>query len=392
MKSNIHLIFWVAFIVIYLVAFVIDMYVTNHHKGETSVKSALRWTGFWILLAVAYGVAIYFFYPAETVISGGKEIVHSGFETFRTFFTGYLTEYALSVDNLFVFIIIFSLMGVSSANQPRLLKLSVLLTVVLRIAFICAGIGLIQKFNWIMYVFGAVLLYTAIKIAFTNEEDQVNPEKNLFYRIAAKMFPIDSDLDSPHFFTRLNGKRHITMGFLVFLVIGTTNVVFAFDSIPAIFGIINGFSLTDQNFIAITSNVFAVMGLVSLYFALNGIMGYFRFLKQGVSFILFFIALKMLMGWYQPVKDVFEEQSWISLAVIFGALILSILLSIVIKEKEDIDVLKDVVDKEHLDLGILKEQFAKEQYSIDELMKEINKKQIEIEQLKLELDQLKNKQ
>ena len=363
METNIHLIFWASFVIIYLVAFVIDMYVTNHHKGETTVKSALRWTGFWIFLAVAYGVAIYYFYPAETVTTSEKVITHSGFETFRTFITGYLTEYALSVDNLFVFIIIFSLMGVSNANQPRLLKLSVLLTVVLRIAFICAGIGLIQKFNWIMYVFGAVLLCTAIKIAFTNEDDQVKPEKNLFYRIAAKMFPIDSDFDSPHFFTKLNGKRHITMGFLVFLVIGTTNVVFAFDSIPAIFGIINGFSLTDQNFIAITSNVFAVMGLVSLYFALNGIMGYFRFLKQGVSFILFFIALKMLFSWYAPVKDLFETQSWISLAVIFGALTLSILLSVMIKEKQQ----------------------------IDELQSEISSEKKEIEELKEEIDQLKNK-
>lgn len=392
MEINMHLAFWAAFVVIYVVAFIIDMYATNHHKGETSIRSALGWSAFWILIAIGYGVAIYLYYPVSSVPQPDSTVVvHSSWDLFRTFITGYLTEYALSIDNLFVFIIIFSLMNVSKANQPRLLKLSVLLTVVLRIVFICVGIGLIQRFNWIMYIFGAVLLYTAIKIAITDEEDQISPEKNLFYRGAAKLFPVDSNFESPNFFNRINGKLYITTGFLVFLVIGTTNVIFAFDSIPAIFGLINGFSITDQNFLAITSNVFAVMGLVSLYFALNGIMGYFRFLKQGVSFILLFIALKMLFAWYEPVETLFKTQAWISLAVIIGALILSVLLSIIIKESEDIDVLQTEIVHDKKEVSSLQSRLELEQSQIDELRALVIRGQQEIELLKYEINVLKNK-
>jgi tellurite resistance protein TerC len=280
---------------------------------------------------------------------------------FSKFIAGYFTEYSLSVDNLFVFIMIFSLMGVSDKNQPRLLKLGILLSIVLRILFILVGMSLVQKFGWIIYVFGAILLWTAYKMAFTDEEDQVDPQNNFLYKFGAKLFPIDPDIDHPHFFTKIDGKRHITMVALIFLVIGSTDVLFAVDSIPAIIGVIsdgasNILTSEEENFIAITSNVFAVMGLVSLFFALKGIMGLFRFLKQGVSFILLFIALKMLFAWYEPVEHLFKSQSWISLAVIIGTLIFSILLSIVIKEKEDINELKTEVVKEKKEIEELKDE------------------------------------
>jgi len=354
MEINLHFAFWASFILIYIIVFTIDMYVTSHRKGQISVKTALRWTALWVLITIAYGFAIYFFYPQNP-----DSQVATGPIMFSKFIAGYFTEYSLSVDNLFVFIMIFSLMGVGDKNQPRLLKLGILLSIVLRILFILVGMSLVQRFGWIIYVFGGILLWTAYKMAFTNEDDQVDPQNNMLYKFGAKLFPIDPDLDHPHFFTRIGGKLHITMVALVFLVIGSTDVLFAIDSIPAIIGVISDggvgvINAEEQNFIAITSNVFAVMGLVSLFFALKGIMGLFRFLKQGVSFILFFIAFKMLFAWYEPIEHVFKTQSWISLAVIIGALIVSILLSIIIKEKKDIDELKNEVINEQKEIDELK--------------------------------------
>ncbi|MNS37797.1 Inner membrane protein alx [compost metagenome] len=264
------------------------------------------------------------------------------------FISGYLTEYSLSVDNLFVFVMIFSLMAVHTDNQPKLLKLGILLSIVLRILFIVAGMGLIQKFHWVIYIFGAILVWTAYKMAFTNDEDHVDPSKNILFRIASKLFPIDPDKDHSGFMHKIDGRWHVTSIFLVFLVIGSTDVLFAIDSIPAIIGVIkegtvNTLTHSEEDFIAITSNVFAVMGLVSLFFALKGIMGMFRFLKHGVSFILFFIGAKMLLSYFHPVEAFFSAHTWVSLTVIISTLAFSILLSLIIAEKQEIDLLEEEV-------------------------------------------------
>lgn len=157
---------------------------------------------------------------------------------FQKFLAGYFTEYSLSIDNLFVFIMIFSLMNVAEKNQPKLLKLGILLSIVLRILFIVLGMGLVERFHWIIYIFGVILLYTAYKMAFTNEDEKIDPKSNFLYKTASRWFPVDPDLDNPKFFSRINGKLHITMVMLVFLVIGSTDVLFAVDSIPAIIGVI----------------------------------------------------------------------------------------------------------------------------------------------------------
>jgi tellurite resistance protein TerC len=365
-ESHLHLVFWLSFIIIYVIVFIIDINVTNHRRGQMSVHAALRWTGLWISLAILYGFAILFFYPQNT---GIDSTIPTRSVMFSKFLAGYFTEYSLSIDNLFVFIMIFSLMGVNEKNQPRLLKLGILLSIILRILFILVGMSLVEKFNWLIYLFGAILLWTAYKMAFTKDDEQVDPKNNFLYKFAAKIFPVDPDLDHPHFFSRIDGKRHITMVTLVLLVIGSTDVLFAVDSIPAIIGIIsdgvsNILTVEEENFIAITSNVFAVMGLVSLFFALKSIMTLFRYLKQGVSFILLFIAFKMLFSWYEPIEHLFKSQSWISFAVIIGTLLISILLSIGIKEKEQ----------------------------IDEEKTEIGKLELENEELKHKIDELKDKQ
>jgi len=339
---NLHTIFWLSFILTYVIVFAIDMYSTNHREGNISVKIALRWTALWISIALLYGLAIFLFYPQNADSETSTRTVMG-----LKFVAGYLTEYSLSIDNLFVFIMIFSLMGVHEKNQPKLLKLGILLSIVLRILFILVGMELVAKFHWIIYVFGVILVYTAYKMAFSKEEDQVDPKENFLYKTASKMFSVDPDEHASSFFTRINGKLHITNLLLIFLVIGSTDVLFAVDSIPAIIGVIKEgaqgvLTLEEENFIAITSNVFAVMGLVSLFFALKGIMNMFRFLKAGVSFILFFIGAKMLLCYFDVVEEVFMQNSWLSLLVIIASLATSILLSVAIKEEKD----KEEAEKE----------------------------------------------
>lgn len=339
------LIFWLAFIAIFISVFMIDMYVTNHRSGALSVKASLRWTALWITIALSFGVAIYFFFPQNP-----QSNVNTASTMMFKFISGYLTEYSLSIDNLFVFIMIFSLMAVHEKNQPKLLKLGILLSIVLRIIFIVAGMELVQRFHWIIYVFGLILIWTAYKMAFTAEDEQVDPKGNILYKSASKLFPIHPDRDAPHFMSKLNGKWHITTIFLVFLVIGSTDVLFAVDSIPAIIGVIkegssNVLTADEEDFIAITSNVFAVMGLVSLFFALKGIMGMFRFLKHGVSFILLFIGAKMLLSSIPQVEHFFSGHTWVSLVVILSTLSMSILLSMVIAEKKEIEHLQEEVQE-----------------------------------------------
>ncbi|HBN05609.1 MAG TPA: tellurium resistance protein TerC [Bacteroidales bacterium] len=338
---------WIAFIVIFLIVYFVDMYATGHRHGEISVKTSLRWTGLWISIALLFGLAIFLFFPQNP----GTEVKTST-EMGIKFIAGYLTEYSLSVDNLFVFIMIFSMMAISSENQPRLLKLGILISIVLRILFILVGMSLVQKFEWIIYIFGLILVYTAVKMLISKGEDNVDPTSNILYKAASKLFPIDPDTHSPKFFTNINGKRHITVIFLCLLVIGSTDILFAIDSIPAIIGVIEEgeqgiLSLGEENFLAISSNVFAVMGLISLFFALKGIMGMFRFLKHGVCFILFFIGTKMLLGYFEPVKSFFSQNSWLSLTVIVGTLLFSIILSKVISEEvnEEEKVLQEKIDE-----------------------------------------------
>jgi tellurite resistance protein TerC len=331
---------WIAFIAIFIVVYFIDMYVTDHRKGEISVKTSLRWTGVWISIALFFGLAIYLFFPQNQGVE-----VKTSYEMGMKFIAGYLTEYSLSVDNLFVFIMIFSMMGIASHNQPKLLKMGILISIILRILFILVGMSLVQNFEWVIYIFGVILIWTAYKMAVSQEEDQVNPKSNILYRAASKLFPIYDDEHSSKFFVKENGKRFITMIFLCLLVIGSTDVLFAVDSIPAIIGVIaegemNILSHSEENFLAVSSNVFAVMGLVSLFFALKGIMKMFRFLKHGVCFILFFIGVKMLLGFIHPVANFFHTHSWISLAVIIFTLAFSILLSMLISDEKEIEELK----------------------------------------------------
>ena len=301
---------WILFWTIFVVVSAIDLFVVTHRRTTIDVRTALRWTALWVSVALAFGAATWWLHP------GGREIAIA-------YTAGYLTEYSLSIDNLFVFVLIFSLMRVPPEAQPKLIKLGIYLSIVLRIVFILVGVALLESFHWLIYLFGALLVWTAWKMLMSDEAEQVHPDKNLLYRLAARFLPLHpEDQSTKRLFTRHEGRWRITPLFLVFLVIGGTDVLFAIDSIPAIVGI------SQDPFVILTSNIFAVLGLNSLFFAIRGVMGLFRFLKHGVSIILFFIGAKMIAGFHHPIEEWFKQRTWVSLAVIGLVLIASILLSV----------------------------------------------------------------
>ncbi len=305
-----NLVFWALFSVIFAVVFAIDLFATGQRKGNLKVKTALGWTSLWVSTALAFGMMIYFYFP------DGKE---KAFE----FIASYLVEYSLSVDNLFVFIMIFSVMGISTRHQPRILKWGIIGAVVLRIMFITAGVGLIQKFQFMTYVFGLVLIYTAYKML-TAEDAKIEPEKNIFVRLASRFIKINCETETDSFFIRQKDKICGTVAFVTLLLIESTDVIFAVDSIPAVLAI------TRDPFIAITSNLFAILGLRSLFFALSGLLNLFRYLKYGITVILLFVGVKMLISAYLhiPVQ--------LSLAIIILCLAVSILISVLMKDGQSL--------------------------------------------------------
>lgn len=287
----------------------IFFFITHSHTPG-GISRALRWTGLWVALALGYSVAIYLLHPR-----GGE------FSTL--FIAGYLTEYSLSVDNLFVFVLIFTLMATPAAAQPKLIKLGIYLSIVLRMVFIFCGIALVQKFHWLLYVFGTLLIWTAWKMLVAEKDEQVDPRHNILYRLASRFLPLrEVGPDSRSLVVRADRRWFITPLFLVFLVIGSTDVLFALDSIPAIMGI------SQEPFIVLTSNVFAVLGLNSLFFALRGLMDMFRFLQHGVSFILFFVGGKMMASAWPPAEHWFKQHNFVPVFFIATVLALSIVFSI----------------------------------------------------------------
>lgn len=300
--------YWIIFIVVVSIMLAIDLWFTDHRKTALGVKRALIWSAVWIGVALLYNISIYFKFP-------------NGHEKAMEFLAAYLIEKSLSVDNLFVFIMIFTIMGIEDRDQPHILKWGILGAIFFRIIFILAGVALIQKFEIVIYIFGIILLYTAYKMAFTKEK-KIEPDKNFFVRIASKFFPVKTN-NVHRFFVKEKGRFYITNLFLTLLLVESTDIVFAIDSIPAVIAI------SRDPFIVITSNIFAILGLRALYFALAGIMSLFKYLKYGIAFLLFFVGVKML------ISNFYHIPIYISLSVIAVTITVSILASKFIKEKSE---------------------------------------------------------
>jgi len=300
-----QLIMWCFFGLLMIVMLVIDLGL-NRKAHEVSFRQALIWSSIWIFLALAFNVGIYFLLGKIKALE---------------FFTGYIIEKSLSVDNLFVFIMIFSYFKIRGEHQARILKWGIIGAIVLRAVFIFVGIELLTAFHWLFYLFGALLLFTAWKMAFGGE-NEVHPDKNLLVRLARRLFPITKRVHGDWFFKHRKGLLVASPLFLALVMVESSDVIFAIDSIPAIFAV------TLDPFIVFTSNLFAIMGLRALYFLLASVMGMFVYLKFGISSILAFVGGKMIatsMGFHIPIQ--------VSLLVIFSCLSMAILASLIIGRK-----------------------------------------------------------
>jgi tellurite resistance protein TerC len=279
---------------------VLDLSVFHKKNAAMSVKTALLWCCFWISLALSFNILVRFLYGPEKALN---------------FFTGYLVEEALSVDNLFVFLLIFQYFDVHARYQRRVLFWGILGALIMRGIFIFSGIALVTRFHWIIYIFGVFLIITGFRMLFGKDE-KIEPEKSLVIRIFRRFFPVSTNVTGK-FFIRENGRTMATTLFIVLLVIETTDVIFALDSIPAVLAI------TTDPFIVYSSNIFAILGLRALYFALAGIMKLFKFLSYGLSVILMFVGCKMLLS------EVVHIPVSIALGVIGLILSLSVITSVI---------------------------------------------------------------
>jgi tellurite resistance protein TerC len=296
---------WVVFNIFVLAMLALDLGVFHRKAHVIKIKEALVWSAVWITLALLFNLGIYFWRGPETALE---------------FLTGYLIEKSLSVDNIFVFLLIFTYFGVLPLYQHKVLFWGILGALIMRAVFIAAGITLIEKFHWTIYLFGAFLVLMGIKMALQKER-KIKPERNPLLRLFRRWVPVTDDYAEGRFFVKRAGRYLATPLFIVLIVVETTDVIFAVDSIPAILAI------TLDPFIVYTSNVFAILGLRALYFALAGVMELFHYLHYGLSTVLVFVGIKMLLA------DLYKIPVSIALSVVAGILLVSVMASIFDKKK-----------------------------------------------------------
>ncbi len=297
-----ELLLWVGFIIGILCLLALDLIVFNRRPHEIKIKESLLWSAFWIALSLLFNAGVYFFLGREYALQ---------------FLTGYLIEKSLSVDNLFVFLLIFSYFKVPPKYQHKVLFWGIIGALIMRGALIVVGVSLIKQFHWILYIFGLFLVFTGLKMAFQRAESEVHPENNIVVRIFRKFFKVTPGYHNDKFFVKTEQGRFATLLVVVLIVVETTDLVFATDSIPAVFAI------SQDPFIVFTSNVFAILGLRSLYFALAGLMDLFHYLRIGLSIVLSFIGVKMLL------MDIMPIPIGIALGVVALVLAISVLASVI---------------------------------------------------------------
>ena len=300
-----RLFLWIAFTVFVLGMLAVDLGVFHRRAHAVRPREAATWCLVWVTLAILFNAGLY---------------VWLGLEKALEFFTGYLIEYSLSVDNLFVFIIIFSYFSVPAAYQHRVLFWGILGALIMRGVFIGTGALLLQRFHWVIYVFGAFLVFTGIKMLI-KEEISVHPEDNPVIKVLRRLMPLSSQYEGQSFFVRRGARWAATPLFVVLLVVESTDLIFAVDSVPAIFAV------SADPFIVYTSNVFAILGLRSLYFLLAGVMGLFVYLRFGLGVVLGFVGIKMLL------VDIYKIPIGVSLGVVAGILTLSIVASLLVQPR-----------------------------------------------------------
>lgn len=298
---------WSLFNVFIVSMLIIDLTLFHNEDDEETIRKALIWTGVWIAMALVFGVGVYYFMGSQTALD---------------YYTGYLIEKSLSVDNIFVFLLVFSYFKVPAEYQHKVLFWGIFGALVMRLAFIFTGVALLERFHWIVYVFGAFLVFTGIKLAMEKDKE-IHPERNPILKLVRRIFPTTKTYHGSKFFIRRMGRTIATPLFVVLVVIETTDLVFALDSIPAILAI------TRDEFIVYSSNAFAILGLRALYFAVSGIMQLFHYLHYGLSLILVFVGVKMLMAEFYHIPTPF------ALAFIAVTLTVSIVASIKYPQEEE---------------------------------------------------------
>ncbi len=308
---------WVGFVLFVIGMLALDLGVFNRKAHVVKIREAMAWTAFWVVLALVFNVGVYYMYEHHWLgIGTDIGLIMDGRTAAIQFFTGYVIEKSLSLDNIFVIALIFTYFKVPGIYQHRVLFWGILGALIMRGVMIVGGAALIERFDWIIYVFGVLLILTAVKMLIVRH-DNLDPGKNPLIRLAKRLYPVSDGYDGAKFFTRIDGKRAITPLFLSLLIVESTDLLFAVDSIPAIFAV------TRDPFLVFTSNVFAILGLRSLYFALAGMMDKFRFLKTSLVFVLTFVGVKMLLAHHHPIPTT------ISLAVIIGILTVGVLASLI---------------------------------------------------------------
>lgn len=307
---------WLGFILFILFLLALDLGVFHKEAHAIGAKEALWWTALWVAVSLAFNAAIYFIYENHWFGMGESEFhAQGGWDAALKYLTGYLVEKSLSLDNIFVIALIFSYFRIPLEQQHRVLFWGIIGALVLRGLMIGIGAVLIQRFDWIIYVFGALLILTAIRLFFSGEEN-IHPDRNLLVRWARRVYPVTDGLRGSHFFVHEGGRRAATPLFLALITVETSDLAFAVDSIPAIFAI------TQDPFIVFTSNVFAILGLRALYFALAALLGMFRYLKYSLVILLAYIGVKMLLSHHHPIP------THVSLSLIATILAVGVLASI----------------------------------------------------------------
>ena len=303
-----QVLWWVAFAVIVLVLLVLDLKVFHRKSRVITLKESLLWTAFWVALALLFNLGIYLW---------------RGHGPALEFLTCYLIEESLSIDNLFVFLLVFSYFAVAPAYQHKVLFWGIIGAIIMRLAFIEVGVTLLERFHWVFYIFGAFLVVTAIRMAFQRDE-KIDPENNVVLRLFRRFVPVTSSYEEDRFFVKRAGRFVATPLFIVVLVVETTDLVFALDSIPA------ALAITLDPFIVYTANIFAILGLRSLYFALAGVMRLFHYLRYGLVVVLIFVGVKMLIA------DFYKIPTEIALGAVVGVLLISVIASIIWPRNEKI--------------------------------------------------------